>query len=64
MFRSIAKPEEAAVWQAGIPMGRFAQVEDVADVVMFLCSPAASYLTGGLYPVDGGALAGPYGGNG
>jgi NAD(P)-dependent dehydrogenase (short-subunit alcohol dehydrogenase family) len=64
MFRSIAKPEEAAVWRAGIPMGRFAQVEDVADVVMFLCSPAASYLTGGLYPVDGGALAGPYGGNG
>ena len=61
MFRSVAKPEEAARWRAGIPMGRFATVEDVAATVAFLCSPAASYLTGGVYPVDGGFLAGPFG---
>ncbi|HKQ94736.1 MAG TPA: SDR family oxidoreductase [Aestuariivirgaceae bacterium] len=61
MFRSVAKPEEAARWRAGIPMGRFATVEEVAAMVVFLCSPAASYLTGGVYPVDGGFLAGPYG---
>ena len=61
MFRDVAKPEEAARWRAGIPMGRFATVEDVAATVVFLCSPAANYLTGGVYPVDGGFLAGPYG---
>jgi NAD(P)-dependent dehydrogenase (short-subunit alcohol dehydrogenase family) len=43
-------------------MGRFAQVDDVANLAMFLCSPGASYLTGGLYPLDGGAMAGSYGG--
>lgn len=62
MFRSVAKPEEMKLWKAGIPMGRFAEVEDVANLVVFLCSPAGSYLTGGTYPVDGGTMAGPYGG--
>ncbi|MDY0883582.1 SDR family NAD(P)-dependent oxidoreductase [Dongia soli] len=61
MFRTVATPQDSANWKAAIPMGRFAQVEDVANLVMFLCSPAASYLTGGLYPVDGGAMAGPFG---
>ncbi|MBP1886407.1 SDR family NAD(P)-dependent oxidoreductase [Sinorhizobium mexicanum] len=62
MFRTVATPQDAATWRAGIPMGRFAQVEDVANLAIFLCSPAASYLTGGLYPVDGGAMAGSFGG--
>ena len=62
MFRTVARPEEAARWRAGIPMGRFARVEEVAALVMFLCSPASAYLTGGVYPVDGGAMAGPFGG--
>jgi NAD(P)-dependent dehydrogenase (short-subunit alcohol dehydrogenase family) len=64
MFRNIATPQEIAMWRAGIPMGRFATVEDIASLVIFLCSPAAAYLTGGIYPVDGGATAGPYGGGG
>jgi len=62
MFRTVASPEETKVWSDGIPMGRFAQVEDVANLVVFLCSPAGSYLTGGSYPVDGGMMAGPFGG--
>jgi NAD(P)-dependent dehydrogenase (short-subunit alcohol dehydrogenase family) len=62
MFRTIAKPHETDLWRAGIPAGRFAEVEEVAALVMFLCSPAAAYLTGGVYPVDGGAMAGPFGG--
>jgi NAD(P)-dependent dehydrogenase (short-subunit alcohol dehydrogenase family) len=63
MFRTVASPQDAAHWRAEIPMGRFAQVEDVANLAMFLCSPAASYLTGGLYPVDGGAMAGSFAGS-
>jgi NAD(P)-dependent dehydrogenase (short-subunit alcohol dehydrogenase family) len=63
MFRSTARTEEADLWRAGIPMGRFAHVDDVAALVMFLCSPASAYLTGGVYPVDGGAMAGPFGGD-
>ena len=62
MFRTVAKPEEIALWRAGIPMGRFATAEEVGALCVFLCSPAAAYLTGGVYPVDGGAMAGPYGG--
>jgi NAD(P)-dependent dehydrogenase (short-subunit alcohol dehydrogenase family) len=62
MFRAVAKPEEISLWRAGIPMGRFATVDDIGALVVFLCSPAAAYLTGGVYPVDGGATAGPDGG--
>jgi NAD(P)-dependent dehydrogenase (short-subunit alcohol dehydrogenase family) len=62
MFRTIAKREEIELWRAGIPMGRFASVEDVAALAIFLSSPAGAYLTGGAYAVDGGAMAGPYGG--
>jgi 3alpha(or 20beta)-hydroxysteroid dehydrogenase len=42
---------------AGIPLGRYAQPEEVAALVAFLCGPDAAYITGGIYPVDGGATA-------
>jgi NAD(P)-dependent dehydrogenase (short-subunit alcohol dehydrogenase family) len=38
------------------PMGRWGQPEDVAGVVVFLCTPAAGFMTGAIVPVDGGYL--------
>jgi 3-oxoacyl-[acyl-carrier protein] reductase len=43
-----------------IPMGRVGEPDDIADVVLFLASPAARYLTGQLVAVDGGLLVGRY----
>jgi NAD(P)-dependent dehydrogenase (short-subunit alcohol dehydrogenase family) len=38
-----------------LPMGRLVDPEEVADVVLFLTSPASSYVNGHTLVVDGGA---------
>lgn len=43
-----------------IPMGRVGEPEDIADVIVFLASDAARYLTGQVVTVDGGLLVGRY----
>ncbi len=42
---------------ADIPLGRFGNPEDLKGVVVFLASPAASYITGQTIVLDGGATA-------
>jgi NAD(P)-dependent dehydrogenase (short-subunit alcohol dehydrogenase family) len=38
-------------------MGRLGEVDEVAELVLFLASPRSSFITGAYYPVDGGMLA-------
>jgi NAD(P)-dependent dehydrogenase (short-subunit alcohol dehydrogenase family) len=51
--------EEAYV--AGIPLRRYGQAEEVANVVLFLCSGLAGNITGAQYVIDGGRTAAPAG---
>lgn len=39
---------------ANVPLGRYASPAEVADVVEFIASPQAAYITGAVIPVDGG----------
>lgn len=58
-----SSPDEQARFRAKVPLGRFAQVDDVAAAVLFLSSPAAQYSNGVVYMVDGGSNAGQYDGS-
>ena len=40
-----------------MPLGRYADPEDVAQVTLFLASVRASYVTGAIVPMDGGMSA-------
>ncbi|MBV8614353.1 MAG: SDR family oxidoreductase, partial [Acetobacteraceae bacterium] len=44
-------------YQANIPIGRYGTSEEVANLVLFLCSDLASNITGAQYVVDGGRTA-------
>ena len=41
----------------GVPMGRPAEPEEIGDLVRFLVSDEASYITGAIYQIDGGSMA-------
>jgi NAD(P)-dependent dehydrogenase (short-subunit alcohol dehydrogenase family) len=48
-------------YSAGIPLRRYGTAEEVANLVLFLCSDLAGNITGGQYTVDGGRTAAPVG---
>ncbi|XP_042823252.1 L-xylulose reductase isoform X4 [Panthera tigris] len=50
-------PQKAKAMLDRIPLGRFAEVENVVDVILFLLSDRSSMTTGSTVPVDGGFLA-------
>jgi 3-oxoacyl-[acyl-carrier protein] reductase len=55
MTRASVSTEEGRAWQlARIPMGRLGRPEDIAGVVLFLCSSEADYITGHVLVADGG----------
>uniref|UniRef100_A0A8B9WIU2 L-xylulose reductase n=1 Tax=Bos mutus grunniens TaxID=30521 RepID=A0A8B9WIU2_BOSMU len=50
-------PQKAKAMLDRIPLGRFAEVENVVDTILFLLSDRSSMTTGSTVPVDGGFLA-------
>ena len=53
-------PKGAEAAGAFIPMGRIGEPEEIADVIVFLASDGARYMTGQVVVVDGGLLVGRY----
>ncbi len=57
MMEQLWGPERMKERSKGIPLGRLAQPEDIAEMAVFLASPGADYITGQAFFVEGGALA-------
>jgi 3-oxoacyl-[acyl-carrier protein] reductase len=55
-FRALRSEEEARRLAASVPMGRVAEPEEIAEVVLFLASDAAGYVTGATLDVNGGLV--------
>ncbi|MCC0050411.1 MAG: SDR family oxidoreductase [Rhodobiaceae bacterium] len=54
MAKQVHTPEIRADYHDAIPLNRYGTEEEIAEVVVFLCGPKASYLTGQTIGVDGG----------
>ena len=53
---TLSDPKEKARLESAIPLGRVAQPQEIANIVAFLASDAASYGTAATYTVDGGMM--------
>ena len=56
MFRNAWSDEKMKQLLEGMPLGRFAHVDDVSSVVAFLTSDDSKFMTGGFLKVDGGCI--------
>jgi len=56
MIREEASPEKLDHWLGQIPLGRFADAKEEAELVLFLASDQASYITGATIDFNGGSL--------
>jgi NAD(P)-dependent dehydrogenase (short-subunit alcohol dehydrogenase family) len=56
MAGALSKDAEKAMLSV-VPQGRWCEPEEVAEVVVFLCSNAASHVTGHIMPIEGGWTA-------
>ena len=52
----LSRDEALAAAGAGRPIGRLAEVGEIADAILFLCSERASYVAGAAWSVDGGTV--------
>ena len=55
--RGISAEEALAAQAAEIPLGRMASADEIASVIVFLCSARASTVTGAAWSADGGTVA-------
>jgi NAD(P)-dependent dehydrogenase (short-subunit alcohol dehydrogenase family) len=53
----MSRPGAEAAILSVVPLGRWCEPEEVAEVVVFLCSDGASHVTGHIMPIDGGWTA-------
>jgi NAD(P)-dependent dehydrogenase (short-subunit alcohol dehydrogenase family) len=51
-----APPEIVQAWADSVPLGRMGDLEEIKGLALLLASPASSFITGAVYPIDGGAL--------
>ncbi len=51
-------PEREELYLSAQPIGRMGRPEELAEAVVWLCSDAASFVTGHAFPIDGGYVAG------
>jgi len=49
-------PAAAAQWSSTVPLGRMGDPAEICGLALLLASSASSFMTGALYPVDGGQL--------
>ena len=55
-LRGLSREEVLEKQASGIPIGRYASEEEIASVVVFLCSERASYVAGAAWSADGGTV--------